>query len=180
MDDVEKIRILKIICLRCEFRISIFSCGLNTYHCILLHTHKCHINRDNSHNLDERRWIEQRCIISHYKFYLAFENSQHIGYVTEKLWQALVMGSIPIYWGAPDVVKYLPDPDAIINVSHFDTIEELAKYIRSLLVSSHAYEKHMMWRKRPLPASFRNIFNDTVGAAACRLCDHIAMKKQSK
>ena len=45
----------------------------------------------------------KECTLHHYKFYLAFENSQSPGYVTEKLWQALKMGSVPIYWGAQDI-----------------------------------------------------------------------------
>jgi len=40
-----------------------------------------------------------------YKFTIAFENSTSPGYTTEKLWQPMKAGSIPIYWGNPEVHK---------------------------------------------------------------------------
>jgi hypothetical protein len=38
-----------------------------------------------------------------YKFNMCFENSSHPGYVTEKLYEALVFKTVPIYWGSPTV-----------------------------------------------------------------------------
>jgi hypothetical protein len=38
-----------------------------------------------------------------YKFNMCFENSSHPGYVTEKLYEALVFQTVPIYWGSPTV-----------------------------------------------------------------------------
>ena len=40
-----------------------------------------------------------------YKFNIAFENSCHPGYVTEKVMQPLSVWSVPIYYGAQDVEK---------------------------------------------------------------------------
>ena len=45
--------------------------------------------------------------ISYYTHHLAFENSICDGYVTEKIWDALKAGCIPIYWGAKDVKRYI-------------------------------------------------------------------------
>ena len=42
-------------------------------------------------------------VIKDYKFYLAFENGIHDGYVTEKLFHARVANTLPIYWGTKDV-----------------------------------------------------------------------------
>lgn len=149
---------------------------------VYIQTHpsaQCQYNTSNrAEGDDEPRWIQQRCVTGQYKFYLAFENSQHKGYVTEKLWQALMMGSIPVYWGAPDVTDLLPHPDAIIRVSDFSSLKKLAEYIESLLTSPDAHEKHMQWRKQPLPDSFTKVFRTSVGGAACRLCDHIARAKR--
>lgn len=39
--------------------------------------------------------------IRDYRFVIAFENSSHPGYTTEKLVEPLVTGAIPIYWGNP-------------------------------------------------------------------------------
>lgn len=64
--------------------------------------------------------------MSNFRFYLSFENSRVEGYVTEKLWNALLYGTIPIYWGNPSVNEVLPDVDAIIRVSDFSSLADLA------------------------------------------------------
>ena len=38
-------------------------------------------------------------IISNHKFNIAFENSSYPGYVTEKITDAFIANTIPIYWG---------------------------------------------------------------------------------
>lgn len=122
-------------------------------------------------------WIRQRCLIGHYRFYLAFENSRSESYVTEKLWQPLLMGAIPIYWGAPNVNDFLPHPNAIIRVSDFESIEGLANYLQFLTTSDTAYQRHMEWRYKALPQSFLDLFQTSPGHAPCHLCDLIASEK---
>ncbi|CAK9302622.1 unnamed protein product, partial [Gordionus sp. m RMFG-2023] len=48
--------------------------------------------------------------ISRYKFYLAFENSNCVHYITEKFFRALSIGSVPVVFGArySDYVKIAP------------------------------------------------------------------------
>jgi len=50
-----------------------------------------------------------------YKFVIACENSQHPGYVTEKMLSAMLANAIPIYLGAPDVAKHF-NPASFIQV----------------------------------------------------------------
>ncbi len=88
-----------------------------------------------------------------------------------------MMGAIPIYWGAPNVNDFLPDPDAIIRVSDFKSIEALTEYLHFLTTSDTAYEKHMQWRHRPLPQHFLDHFNTAPVQAPCTLCDLIAKNK---
>ncbi len=68
--------------------------------------------------------------IKEYKFTMAFENEQAYNYVTEKIYQPLIVGSIPIYWGAPNVDKFF-NPKCFINVNNFnsfkDAIDEIIK-----------------------------------------------------
>lgn len=49
-----------------------------------------------------------------YRFTVAFENSSHPGYTTEKIYQAMQAGSIPIYWGDPWVGRDF-NPKSFIN-----------------------------------------------------------------
>ncbi|KAK4524226.1 hypothetical protein GAYE_SCF02G2125 [Galdieria yellowstonensis] len=48
-----------------------------------------------------------------YKFTLCFENTQLMGYITEKLFNGLLADTVPIYWGTPDIDE-LVNTDAII------------------------------------------------------------------
>jgi hypothetical protein len=41
--------------------------------------------------------------LNDYKFNLCFENSSYAGYTTEKLYEAYMFGTIPIYWGSPTI-----------------------------------------------------------------------------
>lgn len=41
--------------------------------------------------------------IARYKFVIAYENSVCEDYITEKLWRPLIVGVVPIYYGAPNV-----------------------------------------------------------------------------
>ena len=56
------------------------------------------------------------CVSRNFMFTAAFENDVADDYITEKLFQPLVAGSVPIYAGAPNVSRYLPDADAAIVV----------------------------------------------------------------
>lgn len=69
--------------------------------------------------------------MSHYKFVLAIENTMTESYVTEKLFYALDSGSIPIYFGAPNVWDFVP-PHSIIDGTKFRSLESLASDVKGL------------------------------------------------
>jgi hypothetical protein len=53
-------------------------------------------------------------VLEEYRFSLCFENTEMPGYITEKMIDCFVSGTVPIYRGAPDVADYIPS-DAFIN-----------------------------------------------------------------
>lgn len=64
----------------------------------------------------------------HYKFSIAFENSSYPGYLTEKIMDPFLVGSIPIYWGDP--LAHLDfNPKSFINAASFKTTDELISWI---------------------------------------------------
>lgn len=75
--------------------------------------------------LHEDWYQQQACVFCHYKFYVAVENHQYEGFITEKIWNTLPYGVIPIYWGATNIKEVLPDPDAVIHVSDFESLDKL-------------------------------------------------------
>ena len=72
----------------------------------------------------------KRDFISPYKFTIAFENSSHPGYVTEKLIDPMFADSIPIYWGSPRASEEF-NPRSFVNchgyTSQQSAIEQVIK-----------------------------------------------------
>lgn len=65
-------------------------------------------------------------IAKDYKFMLCFENDLFPGYITEKLVDAYLCGTIPLYWG--DLGRDpLVNPKAFLNLRDFSSISEFAE-----------------------------------------------------
>ena len=76
-----------------------------------------------------------------YKFNLAFENYASRGYVTEKLFDAFAARTLPIYWGAPDVVEEV-NPARFINGNDFSSPKELIEYVKEVDASHELYASY--------------------------------------
>lgn len=88
-----------------------------------------------------------------YKFSFAMENSQISGYTTEKIIDAWAAGTIPIYWGNPEIVKEF-NPAAFINIT--DNENWLNK-VMEIDQSDQLYEQMM---KEPICFSEQRISED--------------------
>jgi len=84
--------------------------------------------------------------LNNYLFYLAFENTIEPGYVTEKIYDAFVAGTVPVYHGHRDCRKFIPHPKAAIFVDDFEDISTLTAYLNYLSHNQSAYEEHRQWR----------------------------------
>jgi hypothetical protein len=87
--------------------------------------------------------------ISHYLFYMAFENTIEPGYVTEKVMDALIAGVVPVYMGSTeDCRKLMPHPKAAIYLDDFrNDVVKLGAYLSYLSRNQTAYEEHRAWRQ---------------------------------
>ncbi|MCZ4221800.1 glycosyltransferase family 10 domain-containing protein [Pedobacter rhodius] len=63
-------------------------------------------------------WERKRFFLEHYKFTIAFENYIYAGYQTEKLYDAMLAKSLPIYLGDPFVTE-LFNTKSFINASDY-------------------------------------------------------------
>lgn len=83
-----------------------------------------------------------------YWFYLALENSKCEDYITEKPWNSLIWGAVPIVSGPPQHVyeRSLP-PNSFIHKDNFTSIREMVKYLKFLKNNSNEYLKYHTWRK---------------------------------
>ncbi|PAF51550.1 glycosyltransferase family 10 [Helicobacter sp. 13S00477-4] len=75
-----------------------------------------------------------------YKFSIAFENSSHPGYTTEKILDAFLAKTIPIYWGNPLVWKDF-NKKAFIDVNDYHSLEEVIETIIRLDNDDESYLK---------------------------------------
>ncbi len=66
-----------------------------------------------------------------HKFSIAFENTVHPGYTTEKIVQSFAAQTIPIYWGDPRVIETF-NPDAFINCNDFPNWESVMERVKEI------------------------------------------------
>lgn len=66
--------------------------------------------------------------IANYRFTIAFENASKPWYISEKIFPALLAGSIPIYWGCPRIEQYI-NPNSFINCHNFDSLDAVIKEV---------------------------------------------------
>jgi len=69
--------------------------------------------------------------LSQYTFALCFENMILKGWITEKIFDCFFAGTIPIYWGAPEITDCVPE-NCFIDKRKFKTYEELRAFLKSL------------------------------------------------
>ncbi|XP_069479905.1 3-galactosyl-N-acetylglucosaminide 4-alpha-L-fucosyltransferase FUT3-like [Ambystoma mexicanum] len=113
---------------------------------------------------------EQTLVLSKYKFYLAFENSENQDYITEQLWKnALLSRTVPVVLGPTreSYERFLP-AEAFIHVDDFPSAKELAEYLLALDKDDERYRKYFTWRSH----------YDVVGqmswpAHYCKACYHL-------
>lgn len=75
-----------------------------------------------------------------HKFSIAFENSSRSGYTTEKLPNALVAGTVPVYWGNPDIHKEF-NPNRFINCHAYKNFDEVAERVKEIDNDDNLYLK---------------------------------------
>lgn len=78
--------------------------------------------------------------ISSYKFSIAFENKSQPGYTTEKLVEPMFCGSMPIYWGNPNVDLDF-NPKSFLNWADFGSDEAFIDRIIELDQNEDLYEE---------------------------------------
>lgn len=81
-----------------------------------------------------------------YRFYLSFENSYCKDYTTEKLFRVMERNVIPIVYGGGNYSSVVP-PHSVINVEDFNTVQDLANYLKQLEKDVDRYLQYFQWKK---------------------------------
>jgi hypothetical protein len=121
-----------------------------------------------SADLDHDRGVSTKLeTIATYRFTVAFENAIGDDYVTEKLFQPLLVGSVPIYRGAPNVASFAPGEGCYIDATAFPGPRELARFLTA--IGDDDYARYHDWRQRPLLPEFTRRCERVAGHALERL-----------
>ena len=111
----------------------------------------------------------KHALLRNYPFYLAFENSIDVDYVSEKVFHALEAGTLPVYLGASNVKDFVPHR-SVVELRDHGSAEALAAHLKSLLDDPALYDSYFEWKRRPLPDAFVSKFGFVATHAKCRLC----------
>ncbi len=77
---------------------------------------------------------DKRTVLEPYQFSIVPENSRQSGYYTEKILDAFIAKTVPVYWGCPDIAKHF-NTDGIIQFSDY---ADLKTKLLSLSTDSYA------------------------------------------
>jgi len=75
-------------------------------------------------------------VLRKYKFAFCFENCIFEGNITEKIFDVMSAGCVPIYHGAPDINNYV-DPNCFIDMRKFRNYDELNDFLFNMKESEY-------------------------------------------
>lgn len=99
-----------------------------------------------------------------YKFFLAFENSLCKDYVTEKIWRALWVKTVPIVLGAYNYSKLFP-PKSYIDIKDFPSTKDLANFLYKLDQNDNLYNEYFEWRN--------TYYIEKHASSVCKICEYL-------
>jgi Glycosyltransferase family 10 (fucosyltransferase) C-term/Fucosyltransferase, N-terminal len=111
--------------------------------------------------------------VSKYKFTIAFENAIARDYVTEKFYDPLIAGSVPIYLGAPNIDEFAPAKKCYIDVNSFPSTKELVDYLMLLNNDDSLYRQYLAWKDTPFQQRFLQKLEAVQRHPFLRLCELI-------
>ncbi|XP_049879664.1 alpha-(1,3)-fucosyltransferase 10-like [Pectinophora gossypiella] len=88
--------------------------------------------------------------IAKYKFVVAIENGVCNDYISEKLWRAIEVGVVPIYYGSPLIRDWLPNNKSAILLEDYPTPKLLSQHLHYLLQNDTAYEEYLEHKTKKL------------------------------
>ena len=148
--------------------------------------------------MDPNHNPEKDCLLRHSRFHLSFENSQDEFYVTEKVWGALKMGTIPIIWGdtSSRIRSVLPSSNAAIFADDFPSDLELAAFVHKVALygtfalcervfssmfarcsqvdqNETLYNSFLKWKTEPFQPGFEEQVATGMERMFCRVCEAV-------
>ncbi len=88
--------------------------------------------------------------LSEYKYSIAIENSMHSGYFTEKITDCFLAGTMPFYWGCPDIKNFFDDRSFIL-IDRND-------FMSSISIIEDAMKEELQKKNAPFINESRRVF----------------------
>jgi len=100
-----------------------------------------------------------------FRFGLCYENMRdEPGYITEKIIDCMAAGTVPVYWGCPEIAELVP-VEAFVDKRQFKDDAEMVAYLRVMPA-----QQWQQMRKAGLEYVSSKIFSDSLGANALFNC----------
>ena len=122
---------------------------------------------------DDRGDSTKLATIARYKFTLAFENAIEHDYVTEKFFQPLAAGSVPVYLGAPNIADFAPSREAYIDAGQFSSPKALAEHLQALAADRDAYARHLEWKGQAFDPRLQDLLERSRTHPFARICEYL-------
>ncbi|CAI5501777.1 unnamed protein product [Closterium sp. Naga37s-1] len=113
---------------------------------------------------------DKLAVIQRYKFSLAFENSCEPDYITEKFWQSLVAGSVPVVVGPPNIADFVPDNTSYLHIASEEDIPRVARQMEAIAADKDAYNRMLEWKRSGPSDQFIANVDLSAVHSSCRLC----------
>lgn len=115
---------------------------------------------------------DKSCLQKSYRFCLIIENSDSPGYHTEKIYDALRDGCIPVYWANSDALDFMPSDESVILIrDYLNNLSALKAKIEMINADPHLWHSFLNWRSSP-PDWF-NIVGLSSDLLGCHVCHHL-------
>jgi len=124
-------------------------------------------------------WIHSQIqVIGLHKFALVFETVNLTDWISHRISQAFLAGSVPVYLGTENIDKFIPGNNSIIKASSFEGPRQLSEYLKSLDQNDQAYDAFFKWKEgkigwRQLADGFVSQLENCVYYSECRLCKFV-------
>lgn len=102
-----------------------------------------------------------------HKFAICFENQSNIsGWITEKIFDCFRFGTVPVYWGADDIEKHIPE-DTFVDYRDFLSPVDLHDYISNISEDEYneyltAAQKYLKTSNEFKPETFARVVSDSI------------------
>lgn len=120
---------------------------------------------------NDRGYLTKLELMKDYRFTIAFENAIGKDYVTEKFFDPLLSGSVPIYWGAPNIETFSPGDNSFLDVRQYPEPKKLAEDILEYCEDNEKYNHFFEWKTNSLNPTFKALLKQQIKHPLIRLIE---------